>query len=814
MSLMHPALLFGLGLALVPVVLHLLMRARPKVLVFPALRLLQQRRRQNQRRLRLRHWWLLLLRMALIAGLVLAIARPSLPPANYTPSVRELVGLVGILAAALAVYSGVMWAWRRGRVSPLALSQRRTYLRGGVGLLTLAGLLLLVAWPYQRRVAAEITTPSAAALQNLPVAAIFVCDTSLSLGYQYEGRSRLEVAREIAISHLSRLPAGSTAAVLDAAGDLPPVHSPDLTAVRNRLEALALSPRAAPLNEALRQAIRHHEDERRRTLGAEGGVDESRAQDKFVREIYLLTDLAKSAWRDDEAQTLKTELAEREWLGLYLIDVGVEQPTNQGVVELRAARETVGAGGTVALEATVRAQGVASPTAIVELWQGTDAGPLAKRDQQSVSLTEGTAARVRFQVDVAAESLAQGSLRLLGADPLKIDDEAHFTIKVLRPLRVLVVASQRKLADYWLRALSELAGAGNPCETTFVAADRLATQSLESFDIVCWLNVGRPTEVEWRALGEFTERGGGALIVLGAPSSAASAGRETIDPVAYGLPAAAAVLPATPKASLKFPQPRRLNFRASAHPLTTRLETLGVLAGLAEVPFRRYWSVDPRPETAILARWTEESAPPGLLLRDVGRGRALLFTSNVDSVAWSDWPADWTYLALADQWLQLLSRQARVPHTWLLGDPVVMPISAPTSLTEVMLRQPDLTQRRAEITATQELVLSDLTSVGHYQVVTPGAGPKLVTGFSVNLPPRETDLTRLSTADLDTLLGPGRYGLARDPDSLTRSVQSGRLGQEVAGLLLGLLAIIFLLEQAAATWFYRQDEVAPGAAPA
>ncbi|HAA62906.1 MAG TPA: hypothetical protein DCE39_18425, partial [Planctomycetaceae bacterium] len=85
MQLINPAIIYGLGLAAVPVVLHMLLRARPKPHLFPALRLLQARRRHNRRRLRLRHIWLLLLRILLIALLVLAVARPKLPAADYWP---------------------------------------------------------------------------------------------------------------------------------------------------------------------------------------------------------------------------------------------------------------------------------------------------------------------------------------------------------------------------------------------------------------------------------------------------------------------------------------------------------------------------------------------------------------------------------------------------------------------------------------------------------------------------------------------------------------------------------------------------------
>ncbi len=71
MDFLHPGLLAGALLAAVPVVLHLMMRQRPKVLEFPALRFVQARQASNRRTLRLRHWLLLALRMAALSLLAI-----------------------------------------------------------------------------------------------------------------------------------------------------------------------------------------------------------------------------------------------------------------------------------------------------------------------------------------------------------------------------------------------------------------------------------------------------------------------------------------------------------------------------------------------------------------------------------------------------------------------------------------------------------------------------------------------------------------------------------------------------------------------
>src|SRR5579871_5283059 len=68
------ALLGGLAAVGLPVLLHLLMRQKPKHQLFPAFRFLVQRAKINQRKLRLRHLILLLMRMALLALICVALA--------------------------------------------------------------------------------------------------------------------------------------------------------------------------------------------------------------------------------------------------------------------------------------------------------------------------------------------------------------------------------------------------------------------------------------------------------------------------------------------------------------------------------------------------------------------------------------------------------------------------------------------------------------------------------------------------------------------------------------------------------------------
>ena len=78
-ALVNPALMWlGLGLASVPIIIHLLNRRRVRPVRWAAMRWLAAALKRHQRRLKIENWLLLLLRMAAIALLGLALARPIL----------------------------------------------------------------------------------------------------------------------------------------------------------------------------------------------------------------------------------------------------------------------------------------------------------------------------------------------------------------------------------------------------------------------------------------------------------------------------------------------------------------------------------------------------------------------------------------------------------------------------------------------------------------------------------------------------------------------------------------------------------------
>jgi uncharacterized membrane protein len=120
MTFIHPLLLGGLIFVGVPILLHLIMRQKPKHLLFPAVRFLLQRHRTNQRKLQLRHLLLLAMRMGLIALACLALARPRIFSERL-----NLVSYDRPVAAVLVFDTSPSMEYRSGGKTRLEEAQRR-----------------------------------------------------------------------------------------------------------------------------------------------------------------------------------------------------------------------------------------------------------------------------------------------------------------------------------------------------------------------------------------------------------------------------------------------------------------------------------------------------------------------------------------------------------------------------------------------------------------------------------------------------------------------------------------------------------------
>lgn len=845
MSFLNPGLLGLLALGLIPIGVHLLMRPKPRKLIFPALRLVSLRRQNNVRRLRLRHIWLLLLRVGVLALIVLALARPSLPPAGYALTRGELLRLLAIAGVGLAVYFALPFFWRRKQLPAHELRTRRTMLRGGTGLVVALLLLLLVGLPWQRRVAAELANPEDRIPDDLPVAAVLLFDTSLSMEYLHESKTRLEVARSFAGEQVEAFPSGSRVAIAATSTRDEMNFQSDLTGASRQLELLGTSSCPVPLNDRFRQAVQLLENHRDRTLNispGSAGTEADQLPDRFIREVYIYTDLSRSAWQLSVARSLAAEIEERAWLNVYVIDVGLPEPVNISFDSLRLSREVVtegselvirggllhstfGSGGSGAGAASpaansgpAREPGAArqSGTVTVELLLQDQSGTPVKQGEQQVRPGE----EFQFLIPDISGAVVQGELRAGTRDAFRGDDLRQFTIGVARPPRVLLAAEQAREANFWRQALApeELMRLGRKpaFECRLAGPGQLEQADLSRYDVVCLFSLRRLSTDLWQRLADFVSQGGGLFVVLG---------HERIDFEAWNAELPQSILPARLRAPLQFRGDefgfQFLDLQPSPHPVLAPYDQLGGFGDLITADIRRYWRVEPDPAASVLVRYTDRLTEPALIERRVDAGRVMLLTTAVDDLGWGDLPyARWSFVALTHQLTRYLARQTAGEYNFEAGEDVVLRLPGDQDRSQAgdwLLRWPTLIQ--SELTSpagAASLPVPEACERGHYLLFAAQEPAIPLAGFTVNLPVAESDFTRLLPADLDALLGAEQYSLARNPADLERMRRLNQVGQEMYGAVLILLIVVFCAEQFVANHFYEAEggpraEVLPSA---
>jgi len=110
MSFLTPLFLVGLAGLAIPVILHLIQKERKNVVQFPSLMFLRRIPYQSVRRRRIRHWLLLFMRLAALALIVLAFARPFLRRTEIAAGGSGAREVVILLDRSYSMGYGGKWA--------------------------------------------------------------------------------------------------------------------------------------------------------------------------------------------------------------------------------------------------------------------------------------------------------------------------------------------------------------------------------------------------------------------------------------------------------------------------------------------------------------------------------------------------------------------------------------------------------------------------------------------------------------------------------------------------------------------------------
>lgn len=783
MAFLHLSLLAGCGLAAAPIVLHLLMRQRPRHQVFPALRFIKQRQVTNSRRLQLRHWVLLALRCAAIAIPALALARPSVVSA--AASAWFFAGLLGFAALAVGVLA-LAFHWRQA-------ARAITWGLGGLAVLLALGssAAAFQAW----RDGANATLGS----QEVPVAAVLIVDTSPRMDYTHENRPRLAVAQEIAEWLIAQFPEDSEVAVLDSRGS--GSFAVDRAAATRTLQRLRTTGTPRPLVELLRSAVQL--------------VGQS---EKRRKEVYLFSDLTAAAWKAEQAGDLQGLLAERPNLLAYIIDVGVEQPRNLSLGELQLSAQLLPQSGQLRISSAVRALGMegdrtlelhledADPSLPVVRDGKLELPQSRKRGAQTVKLSPGGPAPFEFTATGFELGPTHGWVRILGEDGLAVDDVRYFTIDVQKPWPVLVVTGPNIEPDYLVNSISPPEyRQTNQARFTCTSIDQaeLAERDLTPYRAICLLDPAAMPDEVWQKLASFVEAGGGVATFLGHHAQAANFNTETSSRVLGGTLARV-----TRSGGDLYVAPR-----THEHPILAPFRELEGNVPWDRFPVYYHWNLDDLSGgTRSIVNYGNNR--PALLETPAGAGKSLTLTTPITDPlrpegrpTWNELPTGedaWPAFVLVNEMLQYLVQTGEGRLNYRSGETVVLN-NPPEIFPERYQLFTPLEEPQDVLARDGKLTIRVTEHAGAYRLRGQRGGP-VARGFSVNLPDDVGDLERLPPERLDELLGKDRYRLARTREEIDRAVGSDRQGSEFFLPLFAFFALVLGLEQLLANRFYRKEE--------
>lgn len=645
----------------------------------------------------------------------------------------------------------------------------------------------------------SLKTPGFFGDQEAPVAAALVFDTSPRMEYKHQNQTRLEVAQASAERILAQLPPESEIAVLDSR-TVAAAFAIDGAVARQRVDRLRPTASVQSLPELCVEALRL--------------VKES---DKERREIYLFTDLSRVAWSPEAGRRLHDKLAENKDIALYVIDVGVEDPRDFALGDVRLPAELLAKNTPLRVETDMLRLGPEEDRS-VELSLIDATGTAQVRGQSITKANPEAPQLIDFSAAGFDQGTHQGVVKIVGQDNLPADDARYFTVQVRPAWKVLVAATPanrhkaQNMADAIAPAASQRSGQAR-FECEIVTIDELGSTNLEPYAAVCLVDPPPLSGSLWQSLTEFVERGGGLAMYLG--PSAVPPGQQ---PEEFSSPAAKQLLPG--KLARRWNrQDAFLAPQDYQHPLLSKFRSMAGGIPWDAFPVDTHWQFSEL-DSGVNTIIPYSNGQAAMLEKSLGKGRVLVFTSDVNDnssdpdlwnllVVGSD---AWPFFMLRNEAMLYLVGSAEERLNYLTGDTVTLQIPEDQRQLIFSLETPDgenLPQSVDQKTGT--LTITTTNVPGNYVLRAGASEGGIRYGFSVNIPAASTELARISRDEFTELLGKDRFTLSRGKDEVERDVNLGRTGSEMYPLLIILVAIVLGLEHLLANKFYKRDD--PGLNP-
>ncbi len=640
-----------------------------------------------------------------------------------------------------------------------------------------------------------------------PVAAVFVFDTAPRMLLREGNRTRLEQAALMARVLFEKLPPLSKVAVLDTAGS-PAAFSPTIAAAAARIDRLAVATPSRSLSAAMVEGL--------------GMLDGSKLQ---RHELYVFTDCSQGQWNGTVPPDVAVSHPETSVL---YIDVGAVAPQNCAIESLALSGETIAVGMPLSITATTSRMGPDISRALAVEMLSPD-GTYARRAIKPFVWKKENNGQVDFEISGLEPGVRQGRIVIDGSDDLEADNQRSFTVVVGAPARVLVAAPtpaartglflSQAIAPAVLRKSGKVR-----FDVTLIDTAQLEATSWDDYRGIVLLDPPPLPPRTWELLAQWLAQGRGLVVWLGPRASDAQRfNSETSQKVLGGR---IVRVWRSPDGS-NFLAPLSLN-----HPILSAFRRVGDAVPWQDFPVVRHWEFSQTAEPATGADNAGGDAAgeqgtasvvvayrnglPAVLENRVGRGDVVIVTTPVsqaafDPDAWNTLASGfepWPFVMLANETL-LQAIDISDNHNIVTGQPAILHLER-RDVATVFVHTPagddvpvvvDQKRGTISVTATQ--------SAGNYTIRSGGDTDGIAEGLSANFDAAATDCEHLEPQMLAGLFGEDHH-LARTEADLVRDVNLERIGAELYGWLIVLVALLMVGDWIVANRFYAPRESTAG----
>ena len=811
----NTVLLIGFAGVVVPVVLHLLSRARYHAVDWGAMLFLEQMEGRPQHTGRMNQVLLMVVRMTVVALLAFALAQPVLQQWAPQTDARgaalraadhgRLLCLAGVLASAVLLSIFLVAALSRFKSRGVRLRPLMylvASMAAGAGLV--ASGRRAAAWDVELT---KLISTQPAGSSDLAggdparprIDAAVLLDCSPSMDFEENGHTRFSAAQAAAKQVLAGLHrADRVSLVLMGRRQIDAELEPttDLQSVADRIDAARTGRDPADLAQALRRA--------------EGALDRG---GRAARDLYIICDRQGLSWRGVTDYFTSSEWPDRirqsgSATRLFAVPIGNSDAENVAVERIELANPPAILGQPTEVLVDIHNYG-STPRAALPLAVAINGRTVF---ESTVSVAASRIARVSIPlkgnaITTAGTQVVTAEVKSAG---YRDDDRLESIVEAIEPIRVLVISGDewdekpgefRSESDFLRLALAPLQamhrGGADPCKVDVIPEEQWPQIVLQRYQVVVLANIERFTAAEARAIEQYVYGGGGLLVAPGGLTRIENYNDQLWRDGSGILPA-----------ELEYPTSAdgsEATTIVGYDPSSPVFQFLHDRPDLMLTPtIGRYFPTNPRPSDAQPLAWYT-SGPPFLIESHSGRGKVLLMTTSLD--------ADWTTLPLSNFYLPYLQSAVRYLAAGTLpvrnvavGEPIRATFDESIDDGASMElpsdeRRPVSIVRFADVS---ELRFSDTREPGIYRLHLKDHTGERTLAFAVHASTDESDLTQLTAArwaDLESALHMKRI----DPNeqAVATTVASVREGYELWPWAIAAVLLLAIAELGLARYWSR-----------